>query len=61
VFVDDQIPQSLQNVARIVPSGALGEALNRGVASSFDLFGVAVLLVWAAVCGTLAVRTFKFT
>ncbi|MEW1931070.1 ABC transporter permease [Rhodococcus sp. NPDC079359] len=61
VFVDDQIPQGLQNVARIVPSGALGEALSRGVASSFDVFGVVVLLVWAAVCSTLAVRTFKFT
>ncbi len=61
VFVDDQIPQGVQNVARIVPSGALGEALSRGVSSSFDVFGVVVLLVWAAVCGTLAVRTFKFT
>lgn len=61
VFVDDQIPQGVQNVARIVPSGALGEALSRGVASSFDVFGVVVLLVWAAVCSTLAVRTFKFT
>lgn len=61
VFVDDQIPQGVQNVARIVPSGALGEALSRGVSSSFDVFGVVVLLVWAAVCSTLAVRTFKFT
>lgn len=60
VFVDDRIPRGLQNVARIVPSGALGEALSRGVSSSFDLFGTAVLLAWAVVCGTLAVRTFKF-
>jgi ABC-2 type transport system permease protein len=55
------VPQALRWVARLTPSGALTEALNRAITLSADWFGIAVLVVWG-VAGTLcALRWFKFT
>lgn len=61
VVFDDRVPEAVRWLARCSPSGALAEALsvatNQG---SFDVFGVVVLLIWAAVGGALAIRWFKF-
>ncbi|MDG3015930.1 ABC transporter permease [Speluncibacter jeojiensis] len=61
VLVRDHIPGPVHTLARLVPSGALTEALTQALSCSVDWFGVAVLVVWSAVCGFLAARTFKFT
>ncbi|MFE0747877.1 ABC transporter permease [Gordonia sp. NPDC058843] len=60
VVVDSNIPDAVHWIARCIPSGALSEALEMASEGSFDAFGVGVLLVWAAVAGTLAVRWFRF-
>lgn len=60
VVLSDDLPIALHTIARLVPSGALAEALGQAVVGSWDWFGVAVLTGWAVVCGWLAVRTFKF-
>lgn len=61
VVLSDDLPTALHTVARLVPSGALAEALGQAVSGSWDWFGIAVLTVWAVVAGWLAVRTFSFT
>ncbi len=60
VVLADDLPTALHFVARLVPSGALAEALGRAVDGTWDWFGVAVMAGWASVCGWTAVRTFKF-
>ncbi|PWD45034.1 multidrug ABC transporter permease [Gordonia paraffinivorans] len=60
VVVDSDVPGAVHTFARCIPSGALSEALEMAARGSFDAFGVGVLLVWAAVAGTLAVRWFRF-
>ena len=60
VVVDSNVPGAVHTFARCIPSGALSEALEMAARGSFDAFGVGVLLVWAAVAGTLAVRWFRF-
>ena len=51
-----------QLVDRDLPrlSDALAEALGQAVEGSWDWFGVAVLTGWAVLCGSMAVRTFRF-
>lgn len=61
VFVSDDVPSALRFVARMIPSGALAEALEQALDTHLDVFGVAVLVIWALVCGLLAVRLFRFT
>ncbi|MFD4264833.1 ABC transporter permease [Rhodococcus sp. NPDC058481] len=61
VFAGDSIPGPLHTAARLIPSGALAEALQQAIGGSIDLFAVAVLAVWGAVAAWLATRLFKFT
>jgi ABC-2 type transport system permease protein len=61
VFVSDDVPRALRFVARMIPSGALAETLEQALETHLDVVGVAVLVVWAVVCGSLAVRLFRFT
>lgn len=61
VFAGDSIPGPLHTAARLIPSGALAEALQHAVGGSIDLFAVAVLAVWGSVAAWLATRLFKFT
>ena len=60
VVLGDRVPEAAQWIARCVPSGALTEALTQATAGSVDLFGIGVLLAWAAVAAVLAVRWFRF-
>ncbi|MDF0528569.1 ABC transporter permease [Tsukamurella sp. 8F] len=62
VLVHQHVPTALNWVARLVPSGALTEALTRATdRGSFDWFGIATLLVWGMVGTAAAVRYFRFT
>ncbi|BCK56360.1 ABC transporter permease [Nocardia wallacei] len=60
VFAADDVPGWLSRVARLIPSGALAEALEQAMRLSVDWYGLAVLAVWGLVCGCLAVRWFRF-
>lgn len=60
VVMGDRVPAAAAWVARCLPSGALTEALDQATHGSVDVFGIVVLLVWAAVAGALAVRWFRF-
>lgn len=62
VVVDRHLPDVVVLLARLSPSGALTEALIRATTGGgFDLFGIAVLLVWGVLGATAAVRLFRFT
>jgi ABC-2 type transport system permease protein len=61
VVLADDLPTTLHTIARLVPSGALAEALGQAVTGSVDWFGIAVLLGWAGLCGVFASRSFRFT
>lgn len=57
----DQLPAPLAAVARVLPSGALGEGLRDALTGSgLGLGPVLVLLGWTAVAGTLAARYFRW-
>ncbi|BDH57894.1 ABC transporter permease [Tsukamurella sp. PLM1] len=61
VVAHEHVPDTVVQIARVAPSGALIEALTRASESgAVDWFGVAVLLVWGAVGATAAVRLFRF-
>lgn len=60
VVMGSRVPDAVIWFARLTPSGALTEALERASTGSVDFFGIGVLLVWAVVGGTLAVRWFRF-
>lgn len=60
VVFDEHVPGAVHTIARLSPSGALTEALSRALESSVDVFGLCVLVAWAAVGGALAVRWFRF-
>ncbi|WP_026917875.1 ABC transporter permease [Gordonia shandongensis] len=60
VVFDDHVNPVLHTIARLTPSGALTETLSRALASSADVLGISVLIVWAIVGGALAVRWFRF-
>lgn len=61
VFAADTLPDGVRTAARLIPSGAMAEGLVQAVAGRVDLFAVAVLVVWATVCGWWATRKFSFT
>ncbi|NMM87202.1 multidrug ABC transporter permease [Rhodococcus sp. SRB_17] len=61
VFVSGDIPDAVQTLVRLVPSGALAYALDAALATSMDWFAILVLVVWAALGTVGAVRWFKFT
>lgn len=60
VVLADDLPTALHTIARLIPSGALAEALGQAVDGRWDWFGVAVLTGWAVTCGWTAARTFRF-
>jgi len=55
------IPEAVQWVARLTPSGALTEALTQAMTLSVDWFGVAVLAVWGVIAAAAALRWFRFS
>jgi ABC-2 type transport system permease protein len=55
------VPTTLQQIARLTPSGALTEALSRAMTLSVDWFGLVVLAAWGAVAALCALRWFRFT
>lgn len=57
----NQLPDALRIAAQLVPSAALGLALEQAVGGTVNFLCVAVLAAWAAVGGWLATRTFRFT
>lgn len=61
VIYQDQVPSAVGWLARLSPSGALTEALLQATEhTAVATASIAVLLLWAAVGGLLAVRWFKF-
>ncbi|RMI30422.1 multidrug ABC transporter permease [Nocardia stercoris] len=60
VFTSDNMPRWVALLARLIPSGALAEALDRAQHCGVDWYGLIVLLVWGVVAGWLAVRWFRF-
>ncbi|GAB2926673.1 ABC transporter permease [Rhodococcus aerolatus] len=56
-----KLPGSLATVATLLPSGALVESLREALLGRVDLLGLGALVVWGAVAGVAAARTFKFT
>ncbi len=58
----DRLPSGMAAVARLLPSGALTEALRAATMhAGVDVGGVLVLLGWGIVAGIAATRTFRFT
>ncbi|MBF6331032.1 ABC transporter permease [Nocardia transvalensis] len=60
VFAADKVPHWLSLLARLIPSGALAEALEQAQRLTVDWYGLAVLIAWGAIGGVLAVRWFRF-
>ena len=57
----DQLPAPIAAVARLLPSGALGEGLrDAATGAGLDLGAVVVLLVWAVGSSALAARYFRW-
>lgn len=56
------LPGSLATLARLLPSGALGEALRAAISEArWDLAALAVLATWAAVGALLTRRFFRWS
>ena len=56
-----QLPGPLEHVARLLPSGALGEALRGAlIHGALPAWSVGVLLAWTAVLGWSAARLFRW-
>lgn len=55
------VPQAVQLIAQLTPSGALTEALSQAMTLSVDWFGLLVLFVWGLVAALCALRWFRFT
>ncbi len=60
VFAAGDIPGPLSVIARLIPSGALAQALEQALRTGVDWYGLIVLLVWGVVAGWLATRYFRF-
>ncbi|WP_171983258.1 ABC transporter permease [Nocardia terpenica] len=60
VFAADNLPGALSIVARLIPSGALAEALDQALNTGVDWYGIVVLAAWGVVAGYLATRLFRF-
>jgi ABC-2 type transport system permease protein len=62
VLVHRHVPAVMHWVARLTPSGALTEALQRATTGGgLDPVGVAALAVWGVAAAIAAVRCFRFT
>lgn len=58
----DRLPGGMAEFARLLPSGALTEALRAATMhADVDVGSLIVLLVWGIVAGIAATRTFRFT
>jgi len=58
----DRLPAGMAQLARLLPSGALTEALRAAtMRTTVDLAALAVLAVWGLLAGLAATRTFRFT
>ncbi len=56
------MPTTLGRLARLLPSGALGEGLREAFQHGrLDLAALAVLLVWLAAAAALVARTFRWS
>ncbi|WP_067683176.1 ABC transporter permease [Nocardia miyunensis] len=60
VFAAGDIPRWLSIIARLLPSGALAQALDQALRTGVDWYGLVVLVVWGGVTGWLASRYFRF-
>lgn len=60
IFAADDLPTAVTLIARLVPSGALVEALDRALHTGVDWYGIVVLAVWGVGTGWLATRVFRF-
>src|SRR5699024_10812368 len=60
VLVRDDVSGTVFTLAALLPSGALTQTLLQAQDSVVDWAGLAVLLVWGALSGAAAVRTFRF-
>ena len=57
----DRMPDGLSHLARVLPSGALGEAMRDGLLHAHLATGPClVLLVWTLVAGALTARAFRW-
>ncbi len=55
------VPDAVQWVARLTPSGALTEALTQAMTPALDWFGVTVLAAWGLIGALGALRWFRFS
>lgn len=60
IFAAGDIPKPLSIIARLIPSGALAQALDQALRTNVDWYGLIVLIVWGVVAGWLATRYFRF-
>lgn len=60
VFAADDLPDAVNVIVRLVPSGALAVSLEHALRTGIDWLGVAVLAVWGLGAGFLASRLFRF-
>jgi len=56
-----RLPAGVAAVARLLPSGALSEALRAALAGGVDPAAIGVLLGWGVLAAAVATRTFRFT
>jgi len=61
VVMGDGVPETVEHLVRLVPSGALTLALESAVAGTVDWLSMVLLVVWAALGGAAAARWFRFT
>lgn len=60
VFAAGDVPGPVSIVARLIPSGAMAQALEQAMSTGVDWYGLIVLIVWGGVTGWLATRYFRF-
>ncbi|MGV9676869.1 ABC transporter permease [Nocardia sp. NPDC003482] len=60
VFAAENVPHWLSLAARVVPSGALAQALEQAQKLTVDWYGLIVLTAWGLLAATLATRWFRF-
>ena len=60
VFAAGDVPGPVSIVARLIPSGAMAQALEQAMGTGVDWYGLIVLIVWGGVTGWLATRYFRF-
>lgn len=60
VVLGSRVPEAVEWIARATPAGALTESLTQAAAGTVDVFGICILLIWAALGVVLSIRYFKF-